>query len=111
MLGGLFIAVTLLLPRGIVGTLHHWTALRRDRALGAAEDGVAEPRRRSAAARCGCNERLATEQASTAASASLYLDGVTVSFDGFGAQQSVASRSSRARCAPSSARTAPARRR
>ena len=43
MLGALFIAVTLLLPRGIIGTLHHWTALRRDRASAAAEDGVTEP--------------------------------------------------------------------
>jgi urea transport system permease protein len=43
MLGGLFIGVTLLLPRGVVGTLHHWTALRRDRASAAAEDGVREP--------------------------------------------------------------------
>ena len=43
MLGGLFIAVTLLLPRGVVGSLHHWTALRRDRASAAAEDGVTEP--------------------------------------------------------------------
>jgi urea transport system permease protein len=42
-LGGLFIAVTLLLPRGIIGTLHHWTAIRRDRASAAAEDGVTEP--------------------------------------------------------------------
>ena len=42
MLGGLFIAVTLLLPRGIVGSLHHWTALRRDRASAAAEEGVTE---------------------------------------------------------------------
>ena len=24
MLGALFVAVTLLLPRGIVGTVHHW---------------------------------------------------------------------------------------
>ena len=39
-LGGLFVAVTLLLPRGIIGTLRHWTALRRDRASAAAEDGV-----------------------------------------------------------------------
>ena len=38
-LGGLFIGVTLLLPRGIVGTLHHWTALRRAEASAAAEDG------------------------------------------------------------------------
>jgi urea transport system permease protein len=43
MLGGLFIAVTLLLPRGIVGSLRHWSALRRDRASAAAEDGVTEP--------------------------------------------------------------------
>jgi len=43
MLGGLFIAVTLLLPRGIVGTLYYWSGLRRDRASAAAEDGVTEP--------------------------------------------------------------------
>jgi urea transport system permease protein len=43
MLGGLFIGVTLLLPRGVIGTLHHWTALRRDRISAAAEDGVATP--------------------------------------------------------------------
>jgi urea transport system permease protein len=43
MLGALFILVTLLLPRGIVGTLRHWNALRRDRASAAAEDGVREP--------------------------------------------------------------------
>ena len=43
MLGGLFIGVTLLLPRGIVGSLHHWTALRGDRASAAAEEGVAAP--------------------------------------------------------------------
>jgi len=43
MLGGLFIGVTLFLPRGIVGSLHHWTALRRARISAAAEDGVAAP--------------------------------------------------------------------
>ena len=43
MLGALFVLVTLLLPRGIVGTFRHWTALRRDRASAAAEDGVREP--------------------------------------------------------------------
>ncbi len=43
MLGGLFIGVTLLLPRGIVGTLqHHWTAPKRNAAAAAAEAGVAE---------------------------------------------------------------------
>jgi urea transport system permease protein len=43
MLGGLFIGVTLLLPRGVVGTLHHWTGLRRAKESAAAEDGVIEP--------------------------------------------------------------------
>ena len=43
MLGALFVLVTLLLPRGIVGTMQHWNALRRDRASAAAEDGVREP--------------------------------------------------------------------
>jgi urea transport system permease protein len=43
MLGSLFIGVTLLLPRGVIGTLHHWTALRRARESAAAEDGVREP--------------------------------------------------------------------
>ncbi|MBV1696830.1 MAG: urea ABC transporter permease subunit UrtC [Hyphomicrobiales bacterium] len=42
-LGALFILVTLLLPRGVVGTLRQWNALRRDRASAAAEDGVREP--------------------------------------------------------------------
>jgi urea transport system permease protein len=43
MLGSLFIGVTLLLPRGIIGTLHHWTGLRRARVSAAAEEGVAPP--------------------------------------------------------------------
>jgi urea transport system permease protein len=43
MLGSLFIGVTLLLPRGVIGTLHHWSALRRARVSAAAEDGVREP--------------------------------------------------------------------
>jgi urea transport system permease protein len=43
MLGGLFIVVTLLLPRGIIGSLHHWSAIRRDRASAAAEQGQVEP--------------------------------------------------------------------
>jgi urea transport system permease protein len=43
MLGSLFVGVTLLLPRGVVGTFRRWTGLRRDRASAAAEDGVTEP--------------------------------------------------------------------
>jgi urea transport system permease protein len=39
-LGALFVAVTLFLPRGIVGTIGHgWTALRARRAAARAEDG------------------------------------------------------------------------
>jgi urea transport system permease protein len=30
MLGSLFIAVTLLLPRGIIGTVQHWSSVRRE---------------------------------------------------------------------------------
>jgi urea transport system permease protein len=50
LLGGLFIAVTLLLPRGIVGTAHHYWERWRERraAIGQAGDaagvGEASPR-------------------------------------------------------------------
>ena len=41
-LGTLFVGTTLLLPRGIVGTLSHWRIARAERkAAAAAEDGVA----------------------------------------------------------------------
>jgi len=44
MLGGLFIGVTLLMPRGIIGTYDHWRAGRHERSAAsrsaAAEDGV-----------------------------------------------------------------------
>jgi urea transport system permease protein len=43
-LGGLFIAVTLLLPRGIVGTIRHWTAQRRERAAVETAAAVPDPR-------------------------------------------------------------------
>jgi urea transport system permease protein len=39
MLGGLFVLVTLLLPRGIIGTLVHGLGLRADAKSAAAEDG------------------------------------------------------------------------
>jgi len=39
-LGGLFVAVTLLLPRGIIGTLKHGLSLRADARSAAAEEGV-----------------------------------------------------------------------
>ena len=50
MLGGLFIAVTVLLPRGIVGSFRHWTAERRARKA-AIEPSPAEPASAEAAPR------------------------------------------------------------
>jgi len=41
LLGGLFVAVTLLLPRGIVGTVHHWRSEWRQRRQ--AEHNAAKP--------------------------------------------------------------------
>ena len=72
MLGSLFIAVTLLLPRGIVGTLRHWTH------YGAI--GRRPPPRTASGSRCRRNESQAMEALTNAL---LYLNGVTVSFDGF----------------------------
>jgi urea transport system permease protein len=46
MLGGLFVAVTLLLPRGIVGSVQHWLELRRARqpdAQSTANDATINP--------------------------------------------------------------------
>ena len=100
-LGALFVVVTLFLPRGIVGTV---AAL--DRAAPRPRSARCRGRRRRS--RCRRNRR----DGSAAPRALLYLDGVTVSLRRLqGAEQAVARASSRARCARSSARTAPARRR
>ena len=72
-LGGLFVAVTLLLPRGIVGTIHHWWSGWRARRVPAAT----QPRRKQ---RRGRRSELMDPRTTTAL---LYLNGVTVSFDGF----------------------------
>jgi urea transport system permease protein len=40
MLGGLFIGVTLLLPRGIIGTYEHWRGMRRDSAAASASNAA-----------------------------------------------------------------------
>ena len=51
-LGGLFVLVTLLLPRGIIGTLNHGLGLRADAKSAAAEDGEdADPAGRRGATR------------------------------------------------------------
>src|ERR1700720_3132737 len=51
-LGGLFVAVTLLLPRGVVGTVQHWCGAWRERRQGGgaarASAGVAQPSPRAA---------------------------------------------------------------
>jgi len=98
--------------------------------LAAASDGASRPRgsgaRRAArsrppphdAARASSSSAVrrrrhpGTEAPSLAAANTLlYLDGVTVSFDGFKALNALSLIVEKASCAPSSARTAPARRR
>jgi urea transport system permease protein len=50
MLGAMFILVTLLLPKGIVGTFNAWREASKDKrpasttANAAAEDGITEPK-------------------------------------------------------------------
>jgi urea transport system permease protein len=42
-LGGLFVGVTLLLPRGIIGAYEHWRDRRREAKVGAATKAASEP--------------------------------------------------------------------
>ena len=103
MLGGLFVAVTLFLPRGIIGTLRHWSAQRREsRAAGprAPAGAAAEPQAGRVRARWTnatpprpCSISTGSPSRSTASAPSMRSR----------------SRSRPARCAPSSGRTAPAR--
>jgi hypothetical protein len=82
-LGGLFIAVTLLLPRGIIGTLQHWYER-------ASRKKSWRCRNRHPAQRSSSMEPKTT-------SALLYLDGITVSFDGFKALNELSFRHGAAR--------------
>jgi urea transport system permease protein len=43
LLGGLFIAVTLFLPRGIIGTFNHWQRERRAKSAAMSADAAARP--------------------------------------------------------------------
>jgi urea transport system permease protein len=70
-LGGLFVGVTLLLPRGIVGTIQHYWAERRNRTRPTLTRG------RSA------NPCPRSSRWKPTTTALLYLNGVDVSFDGF----------------------------
>ena len=77
LLGGLFVAVTLLLPRGIVGTIQHYWSERRK---------AHESRRRSSrggASAGAVSGGVRQPMLPHTTSAMLYLDGVSVSFDGF----------------------------
>ncbi|MGY3362307.1 urea ABC transporter ATP-binding protein UrtD [Bradyrhizobium sp. GM0.4] len=81
MLGAMFILVTLLLPKGIVGTFNAWW-----------DSSNGKARRRDHCERRGRRRRHPTQNGgggamnvmdTRATSAMLYLDGVHVSFDGF----------------------------
>ena len=95
-LGGLFVLTTLVFPRGIVGLFG-----------GVADAGA---RRRRSEAPAAPRSGMSATNASPATTL-LYLNGVTVSFDGFKALNELSLIVERASCARSSARTAPARRR
>ena len=81
MLGALFILVTLLLPKGIIGTFNAWWEPRQGQA--ARRQLPRAPRAKTASAnRTRRSERMNVMD-TRATSALLYLDGVHVSFDGF----------------------------
>lgn len=111
-LGGLFIAVTLFFPKGIVGTLQHYLARRRESGSRLRQ---ATPSRAMTAARQWRNRRRSEADMNTISEnrtkSLLYLDGVSVSFDGFRALNSLSFVVEPGNCAPSSARTVLARRR
>ncbi len=81
MLGALFILVTLLLPKGIVGTFNAWweSSKAKRSAEATRERGGRRRRHRTEHGGVGAMNVMDTR----ATSAMLYLDGVHVSFDGF----------------------------
>ena len=82
MLGALFILVTLLLPKGIIGTFNAWwEPWKAQRIVGHRRERRAR-RRRQRQNRTRRSERMNVMDTRTT-SALLYLDGVHVSFDGF----------------------------
>ena len=80
MLGALFILVTLLLPKGIIGTFNAWRASRK--ANTSRPTPKAPISKTASANRSRRSERMSVMEGRTT-SALLYLDGVHVSFDGF----------------------------
>ena len=122
-LGGLFVAVTLFLPKGIVGLWDQWRNSRSERAAQAAARSTAPdaagrrscgPRRSRTAGRLRTGRRTAAggvrrhEPQTTPSSISTASRSPSTA----SAPSTICpSSSTRARCAPSSAPTAPARRR
>lgn len=80
MLGALFILVTLLLPKGIVGTFNAWWDSSR-RSASPRPQRALRPRTASPNPRWRSSAMNVMDNRAT--SAMLYLDGVHVSFDGF----------------------------
>jgi hypothetical protein len=93
-LGGLFVAVTLLLPYGLIGLLRRREA-----------DDMSELISELDAA----GMHTPVEPVDATHGILLYLEGVTVSFDGFKAIDNCRCTSAMANCAASSAPTAPAK--
>jgi urea transport system ATP-binding protein len=81
MLGALFILVTLLLPKGIIGTFNAWWEPWKAQRLSAERRKCGARRRRQRTEDGGVRRMNVMDTRAT--SALLYLDGVHVSFDGF----------------------------
>ncbi len=115
-LGGLFIATTLFLPKGIVGTVQQALANRRERQAATPGAGPSATVPPASDAGTPANPQAASEimtvvNPDAKPRSLLYLDGVSVAFDGFKALNSLSFVVEPVSFAPSSARMAPARRR
>jgi hypothetical protein len=122
-LGALFIAVTLFLPNGMVGLVKRRREASDEKEarmtpdlMKAGTDGrPARPRpapadqNPAAAAPPTAGSRGEARRADFTQGVALYLDDITVSFDGFKALNDLSLTSTSASCAASSAPTAPAR--
>ncbi len=85
-LGGLFVLVTLFLPKGVVGTAQNYLASRRASHAAARKEARAKKRR---ALRTPKGGRGVIAMTGKKPRNLLYLDGVSVSFDGFKALNSL----------------------
>ena len=111
LLGGLFVAVTLFLPRGIVGTIEHLMAQRRERSRVQAASAAEQRRRRGRRRRTRTAARRVGERDGTTRSPPRSSISTASPSRSTASRRSTTCRSpsKTARCARSSARTAPAR--